>query len=657
MKTIFTVILFVISFSLFSQNSRIDSLQQKLSHANGSEKVLVLNELAIAHWNVDLSKSISYGKEALRLADQLKFTKAKARTYNIIGVAYFNSNNFDVANQYYNMCISTAKKHGTKDDIYKALGNKVLLYFNGYVKDSVDQIQIYKQYINLIIERRNYIDLSEIIRSFVYVFHSKQSDKLVIEYLTYLRNQTKDNSEIQAVLSAGEGYYYTLNNDYFKAIESYKIALNLTKIKSYKILYLDRIGIIYFEVRKYEESLNFYKEALQLIDNNDFELKINMKYLVSADMGASYLQLKDYKSAITYLQFASQNSNFVSIDKCAIYNNLGLAYLSTDNIKNADFYLSKAFSISDPINNVSGKLANLNSIAELSIKRNQLNKLKGTLNKISTLVPEVKDYYIISDSYKLLSDYYGKTGNYKKSNEYLKKMMTANDSISNREFVNKMSEFQYKYETDKKGEQISLQQRIIKQKDQFILFSVIAGSAFFAALVAIFILYRIRNQAYKLLVYQSLENTNNAALLNRDDNTNKENATEMKCCNTGIDEELKSHIETSLNKQLECKVFLEPNLTVITLADKCNTNRNYLSQFINERYAMNFNTFINMLRINEARQLLADKNNDLPLKELYLKLGYNSYSVFNEAFKKNIGVTPAFYLKTIKNLVDGSNPS
>jgi AraC-like DNA-binding protein len=655
MKITLTSILYILSFSLFSQNTKIDSLKQMLTHANGSEKVLVLNELAIGHWNVDLTKSISYGKEALRLADQLKFTKAKARTYNIIGVAYFNSNNFDVANQYYNKCISTAQKYGTKEDIYRALGNKVLLYFNGYVKDSVDQIQIYKQYINLIIYKKNYIDLSEIIRSFVYVFHSKQSDNIVIRYLTYLRNQTKNNSEIQAVLFAGEGYYNTLNNDYFKAIESYKIALNLTKIKSYKILYLDRIGIVYFEVRKYKESLHFYKEALQIMNNNDFELKINMEYLVAADIGASYLQLKDYKTAITYLQYASQNSDFVSIDKGAIYNNLGLAYLSIDNIKNADLYLSKAFSILDPINYASGKLANLNSIAELSIKRKQLNKLNDVLAKISTLVPEVKDYYIVSDSYKQLSDYYGKAGNYKKSNKYLKKMMIANDSINNREFINKMSEFQFKYETEKKEQQISLQQSIIKQKDQFIVFSIIAGSVILLALLIIFILYRKKNQAYKLLVYQSLQNTDNEHLLTVNDQPDDENVTKMRYNNSNLDEDLKRQIQISLNNELESKVFADSNLTLKILAVKCNTNRSYFSQFIHEQYHMNFNSFINMLRINEAKLMLADKNNDLPLKELYLRLGFNTYSVFNEAFKRHVGVTPAFYLKTFQELQNVTN--
>jgi len=72
---------------------------------------------------------------------------------------------------------------------------------------------------------------------------------------------------------------------------------------------------------------------------------------------------------------------------------------------------------------------------------------------------------------------------------------------------------------------------------------------------------------------------------------------------------------------------------------------------------MNFNTFINTLRINEAKQILSDKDNNIPLKELYLRLGFNTYSVFNEAFKKHVGVTPAFYLKTVKDLFDVSNPN
>jgi len=214
---------------------------------------------------------------------------------------------------------------------------------------------------------------------------------------------------------------------------------------------------------------------------------------------------------------------------------------------------------------------------------------------------------------------------------------------------------QLNFVTDKKEEQIHHQQRIIKQKDQFIVLSIIAGSVSLAALIIIFILYGKKNHEYKLLVYKSRENIGNKTLIIPDKISEEEQFFEIKYNNSILDDGLKNQIEKLLKKELESKIFIDSNLTLKMLAVKCRTNRSYFSQFIHEQYNMNFNTFINMLRINEAKQMLADNNNDLPLKELYLRLGFNTYSVFNEAFKKHVGVTPAFYLKTIQEIPDVTN--
>jgi AraC-like DNA-binding protein len=231
-----------------------------------------------------------------------------------------------------------------------------------------------------------------------------------------------------------------------------------------------------------------------------------------------------------------------------------------------------------------------------------------------------------------------------------KNRIKTTNTILYKGYVDIISELRLKYETDKKEEQICLQQSIIKQKDQFILFSIITGGVILIALIIIFTLYRKKNQAYKLLVYRSLQNANNTPLFVENNYPNEECESEIRCYNSILDEELKKQIEISLKDALESKVFVDSSLTLKMLAVKCHTNRSYFSQFIHEQYNMNFNTFINMLRINEAKQMLADNNNDLPLKELYLQLGFNTYSVFNEAFKKHVGVTPAFYLKTIQEL-------
>ena len=113
MKTFLSIIFLTASVSLFSQNTRIDSLRQKLSHAKGHERILALNDLAYAY--IDFDKSISLANEALSLAQIQKCKDTKARSYNIIGKAYYVSNNFKVADEYYNKGISTAEKYNTPD--------------------------------------------------------------------------------------------------------------------------------------------------------------------------------------------------------------------------------------------------------------------------------------------------------------------------------------------------------------------------------------------------------------------------------------------------------------------------------------------------------------------------------------------------------------
>lgn len=657
MKTLISVVFITIAISLFSQNAKIDSLQQRLNHATGNERILALNDLAYAYGYVDADKSINLAKEALQLAETQNYNKAKALTYDILGRAYFISGNYKIAEEYYNKCISTANKYGTKDDIYKALRHKTILYFNGYINNPSELIPVNKEYIQMTIEKSNYNDFQDGLKLFIYVSHIQQfKDSMISSYLIELEKYNTEKDEFLPAIYSCEAFYETLNLNYFKAIEKYNAALKLTKVVTNKISYLERIGTLYFDVRKYKESVIYLKDALQLITDKKNEPNNFKSFVIEVNLGASYMQLKDFKSAINSFNIALQCPFFSILDKSTLYNNIGMSYLSVDSLEKAESYLTKAISMVNTIKDPRAKLAILNSKAELLIKKKQLIQLTSVLDEISILLNEAIDYNITSDSYQILGNYYEISGNYQKSNEYLKKWIIANDSISNRDFVNKISELKFKYETEKKEQQISLQNSKIQQKDKLILLSIIAGGLIFVALLVIVILYRIRNKAYKQLVYQSLENTGKAQLVKIEGNADEKDTIEIKNANSVLDESLKNQIEISLNKQLDVKVYLEPNLLLKTLAEKCETNRSYLSQFINERYNLNFNTFINTLRINEAKHILSDKNNDIPFKELYLRLGFNTYSVFNEAFKRHVGVTPAFYLKTVKELFDSSNP-
>jgi AraC-like DNA-binding protein len=61
---------------------------------------------------------------------------------------------------------------------------------------------------------------------------------------------------------------------------------------------------------------------------------------------------------------------------------------------------------------------------------------------------------------------------------------------------------------------------------------------------------------------------------------------------------------------------------------------------------MNFNTFINDFRIREAMNLM-EENPDRNLLSIAFEVGFNSKSVFYDAFSRKTGLSPARYRKQL----------
>lgn len=97
------------------------------------------------------------------------------------------------------------------------------------------------------------------------------------------------------------------------------------------------------------------------------------------------------------------------------------------------------------------------------------------------------------------------------------------------------------------------------------------------------------------------------------------------------------------------KPFLEPKLTLNTLANELNMTVNHLSQVINQFQGKNFYDFVNEYRIEEFKtRALSTKNKHLSLLAIALDSGFNSKSSFNSVFKKHTGMTPSQFLEKEK---------
>ncbi len=112
---------------------------------------------------------------------------------------------------------------------------------------------------------------------------------------------------------------------------------------------------------------------------------------------------------------------------------------------------------------------------------------------------------------------------------------------------------------------------------------------------------------------------------------------------------LKSEEADRIEKHLltvmrDVKLFVDPSLTIDSLAAHLKTSRHHLSQVINERLHKTYGDYIGELRLEEARRRLSDPANlRYTIAGVALDSGFNSVSTFNEAFKKQYQVTPSQY--------------
>lgn len=124
-----------------------------------------------------------------------------------------------------------------------------------------------------------------------------------------------------------------------------------------------------------------------------------------------------------------------------------------------------------------------------------------------------------------------------------------------------------------------------------------------------------------------------------------------KYANSGITDELVIDIHNRLKELMNKeKIYCESELSLSTLAAKLNVHPNYLSQVINEKEGKSFFDYINALRVEEFKRLIAlPQSSRFTLMSLAFDCGFNSKSSFNKNFKKVTGLSPSEYSTKINN--------
>ena len=106
-------------------------------------------------------------------------------------------------------------------------------------------------------------------------------------------------------------------------------------------------------------------------------------------------------------------------------------------------------------------------------------------------------------------------------------------------------------------------------------------------------------------------------------------------------DELKEKI---LNIILIQQRYKDKNYSAKQLAEDLGTNTRYISAVVNVRFHMNYTSFVNKFRIEEAMALLVDKRyQDLNMEDISDMVGFSNRQSFYASFYRINGVTPRDY--------------
>ncbi|MBC2846677.1 helix-turn-helix domain-containing protein [Winogradskyella flava] len=101
------------------------------------------------------------------------------------------------------------------------------------------------------------------------------------------------------------------------------------------------------------------------------------------------------------------------------------------------------------------------------------------------------------------------------------------------------------------------------------------------------------------------------------------------------------------------RIYLDPNLTLDSVATNLNISSGHLSRIIKTELNTNFSDYINSYRVDQAKAYLKNPEfSKYTITAIGLEAGFNSKSAFYTAFKKATNKTPLAFKKHVLSQIN-----
>ncbi|MFD0835352.1 ATP-binding protein [Mariniflexile aquimaris] len=268
----------------------------------------------------------------------------------------------------------------------------------------------------------------------------------------------------------------------------------------------NNIGLIYEDMKEYEKALEFYLQSLKIKKNSTSKIDIaNSLYNVAGmykELGEKNNDTLYYAKAEQHYQLAVEKAKEVNYAKVILFSKAGMAQLAT--VRNQPQKAIEIYkSVLDEAEQAKDSQTLRVTYLNLGVNYSKINKLTDAENyflKALPLIIEAENPSDIASIYKNLALLYEKKNNFKQAYNYFKKQYEVEQELSKNSLKDKISEFEIKYETEKKEKEILSQRANLAEKELHInqKNTQIIGLGILAIVVAIL--------GYLLLKQQKLKN-------------------------------------------------------------------------------------------------------------------------------------------------------
>lgn len=465
--------------TLSAQMQKVDSLENVLRQhsSNNREKVDIMNEIGYIIYSKDTQKAMKYASESAQLSDRLNYTKGKAISLWVTGLASIKSNQQTALNYFrQSLVMAEVIKEQTVicncliaiGNVYKELG------------DIPKSEEAYERALKIANEIK---DKSILLKCLVNVArnHSTKGEYTkaieILERVILLAEELKDYPVLSKALNNLAWIYGTQSNHPL-ALEYHLKALKINeqlRDKSAMVANYVNIAGIQSDQREYKDALNYLHKALTISEQIKDNFKISS---CLANIGHIYMNIGDPRALEYYEKSLRIGGNSKISLTINILVNMGTIYTREKKFTKALDHLNEAFRLAEKIDLKRAKADIWVKMGLICMQEKRYTEALDYSKKGLIIANELKLLNLQKEIYGQLSEIYAATNNYQAAYQNHMLYKLYNDSIFNENNIRELADLEnaYKYYKAKQVYEIDVKNRELKIKSQreIILFLILA---------------------------------------------------------------------------------------------------------------------------------------------------------------------------------------